>query len=67
MHPDVNLLSPGKCPKCGKDLVKKQAKSDATVSKSEGVITYTCTMHPEITSDRSGKCPKCGAAMVVKK
>jgi hypothetical protein len=66
MHPDVKLTSPGKCPKCSMDLVKKQTSADASV-KSEGAITYTCTMHPEITSNRSGKCPKCSMDMVIKK
>lgn len=67
MHPEVKLDKPGKCPKCGMDLVKKQGSSDASLPKAEGLITYTCTMHPEITSDRAGKCPKCGMEMVVKK
>ena len=53
MHPEVTANKPGKCPKCGMDLVKKKF--------------YTCTMHPEIVSDKPGKCPKCGMDLVEKK
>jgi hypothetical protein len=49
MHPDVIQNKPGKCPKCGMDLVKKESKT-----------VYSCPMHPEVTSDKPGKCPKCG-------
>lgn len=66
MHPGVKLDKPGKCPECGMDLVKKPLKSDASVTKGEGLATYTCTKHPEITSGRSGKCPKCGMEMAKK-
>ena len=52
MHPEVISDKPGKCPKCGMDLVKKEAQSKKVV--------YTCPMHKEVVSDISGKCPKCG-------
>ena len=56
MHPDVITDKPGKCPKCGMDLVKKQVDK-----------IYTCSMHPNVISDKPGKCPKCGMALEEKK
>jgi hypothetical protein len=68
MHPDVKMDKPGKCPKCGMDLVKMTTKTPvSTVNKSEAMKTYVCTMHPEVTSDKPGKCPKCGMDLVIKK
>ena len=67
MHPEVKLDKPGKCPRCGMDLVKKTAKSETGVNNSPALVTYTCTMHPEVTADKPGKCPKCGMDLVVKK
>jgi hypothetical protein len=67
MHPEVRMDSPGKCPKCGKELVKTTVKATTPKVKSEGLITYTCPMHPEITSGVPGKCPKCGMDLVAKK
>ena len=60
MHPDVVSDKPGKCPKCGMDLVQKKVKLQAKK-------LYTCTMHPEVTSEKPGKCPKCGMDLVEKK
>lgn len=60
MHPEVKSDKPGKCPKCGMDLVKvKKEKSKPTAMKM-----YSCSMHPEITSDKPGKCSKCGMDLV---
>ena len=56
MHPEVIADKPGKCPKCGMDLVKKKVDK-----------IYTCTMHPDVVSDKPGKCPKCGMEQVEKK
>jgi hypothetical protein len=67
MHPDVKMDSPGKCPKCGMELVKTTVKAGTTGKKGDGLTSYTCTMHPEITSGVPGKCPKCGMDMVAKK
>jgi hypothetical protein len=67
MHPEVRLDKPGKCPRCGMELVKKTIKSETNLNNSEAVVTYTCTMHPEVTADKPGKCPKCGMDLVVKK
>ena len=56
MHPEVITDKPGKCPKCGMDLVKKKVDK-----------IYTCTMDPDVFSDKPGKCPKCGMDLVEKK
>ena len=55
IHPEVMTDKPGKCPKCGMDLVKKPVKK-----------IYTCTMDPDVISDKPGKCPKCGMDLVEK-
>ncbi|MFV8361012.1 heavy metal-binding domain-containing protein [Flavobacterium sp. LS1P3] len=26
MHPEIHAIKPGKCPKCGMDLIKEKAK-----------------------------------------
>jgi hypothetical protein len=57
MHPEVTSDHPGKCPKCGMDLVKREPPA----------VLYACPMHPEVTSDHPGKCPKCGMDLVMKK
>lgn len=48
---------PGKCPKCGMNLVEKQAPQSKT---------YVCPMGCA-QSDKPGKCPKCGMDLVEKK
>ena len=53
MHPEVVQNEPGKCPKCGMELAKKEYKP-----------MYTCSMHPEVVQDKPGKCPKCGMDLV---
>ena len=56
---------PGKCPKCGMELIKvndKAAHADqenAALSKKE-MTGYTCPMHPQIHSDITGTCSICG-------
>lgn len=60
MHPDVVSDKPGKCSKCGMDLVQKKMKMEAKK-------VYTCGMHPDVISDKPGKCPKCGMELVEKK
>jgi len=60
MHPEVVSDKPGKCPKCGMDLVQKKIKVEMKK-------VYTCTMHPDVISDKPGKCPKCGMDLVEKK
>lgn len=59
MHPNEMSDKPGKCSKCGMDLVaskKEQMKMDV-------MKIYTCPMHPDVTSDKPGKCAKCGMDM----
>lgn len=56
MHPEIIQDKPGKCPKCGMNLVSKEIKKDV----------YVCPMHSEISQDKPGKCPKCGMNLVKK-
>jgi len=56
MHPDVTSDKPGKCSKCGMDLVKSKKEQ----MKMDGLKTYVCPMHADVTSDKPGKCSKCG-------
>ncbi len=58
-HADVVSDKPGKCPKCGMKLVKKEAAA----------AKYTCPMkeHADVVANKPGKCPKCGMALVPKK
>jgi multidrug efflux pump subunit AcrA (membrane-fusion protein) len=56
MHPEVKSDKPGRCPKCGMDLVAQQTAVEKVV--------YTCPMHPEVKSDKPGNCPKCGMTLV---
>jgi len=58
MHAEVISNKPGKCPKCGMNLIEKKAE----VKK-----VYTCPMHADVVSDKAGKCPKCGMNLVEKK
>ncbi|MHB9133345.1 MAG: efflux RND transporter periplasmic adaptor subunit [Armatimonadota bacterium] len=61
MHPEVTNTKPGKCPKCGMDLVRQAAPTAAKP-------VYECPMHPEVTSNKPGsKCPKCGMDLEKKK
>lgn len=53
---------PGKCPKCGMELVKMEN----TEHDDHAVVEYTCPMHPEIIRDKPGTCPICGMDLVKK-
>ena len=52
---------PGKCPKCGMDLVLMEnhnahaghEMNDSAMATTKG---YTCPMHPQIKSDTAGTC-----------
>ena len=57
MHPEVEQVGPGSCPKCGMALEPKGVPLVATKTQ------YTCPMHPEIVQDQPGSCPKCGMAL----
>ena len=56
---------PGKCPKCGMELVLMETdsmhlKQDSAKSNVNIAKGYTCPMHPQILSDTAGNCPICG-------
>lgn len=53
---------PGKCPKCGMELVKHEQHTQSAQATTE----YTCPMHPQIISDKPGDCPICGMKLVKK-
>ena len=62
--PEDSVFSdkPGKCPKCGMDLVKMKT----TEHDTHTAVEYTCPMHPEIIRDKPGTCPICGMDLVKK-
>lgn len=62
--PEDSVFSnkPGKCPKCGMDLVKMEATEHA----NHTAVEYTCPMHPEIIRNKPGTCPICGMDLVKK-
>lgn len=79
MHPEVQSARPGKCPKCGMELIKKQEtgnKKQEIVQKHSYPLKpttenrlpvsrlYTCPMDPDVISEKPGKCPKCGMDLV---
>jgi CopA family copper-resistance protein len=71
MHPEIHAAKPGKCPKCGMDLVREKTKPKPKMKtaakpqgKSDAIEKYTCPMHPEVVSNTQGKCPKCGMKLV---
>jgi len=65
MHPEVVNANPGKCQKCGMDLVQKASENEKAQQQKD-TVGYTCPMHPEVRSDKPGNCPKCGMALVKK-
>jgi Cu(I)/Ag(I) efflux system membrane fusion protein len=56
---------PGKCPKCGMELVMMENQNsheghdmvDSNMNKNHA---YTCPMHPQVQTDTAGNCPICG-------
>ena len=52
MHADVMSAIPGKCPRCGMELVAAPAAA------------YVCPMHPDVMSATPGKCPRCDMELV---
>lgn len=61
MDPDVKSDKPGKCPKCGMDLVEQVASPVAgTDTKDTALKPYYCPMDADVQSDKPGVCPKCG-------
>ena len=66
MHPEIIRDTPGKCPKCGMDLVpvQEEAKPPAPAAKKERKIKYWVSpMDPGYVRDKPGKAP-CGMDMV---
>lgn len=57
MHPEIEQIGPGSCPKCGMALEPKGVPVKSTKTQ------YTCPMHPEIIRDEPGNCPICGMAL----
>lgn len=57
MHPEVQQMGHGSCPKCG------MALEPLTVQPVQKRVEYTCPMHPEIVRDEPGGCPICGMAL----
>jgi membrane fusion protein, copper/silver efflux system len=56
---------PGKCPKCGMDLVLVDTHAVHAGGGMTGKIinttkNYICPMHPQVQSDSAGSCPICG-------
>ena len=62
MHAGVTSDMPGKCSKCGMDLMKSKEKTKTEVAK-----TYVCPMHADVTSNKPAKCGKCGMDLKEKK
>ncbi len=62
--PEDSVFSdkPGKCSKCGMDLVKMEN----TEHDTHIAVEYTCPMHPEIIRGKPGTCPICGMDLVKK-
>lgn len=79
MEEDAEVRSdkPGRCPKCGMDLVPLSETDHkgvvpgaakprpVVVPVGSGATTYYCPMHPTYTSDRSGTCPICNMDLVL--
>ncbi len=51
MHTDQIADQPGKCTKCGMNLVKQDVPKDTL---------WVCPMHPDKNGKAAGKCDKCG-------
>lgn len=52
MHPDIMSDKPGRCPKCGMELVKKASHVNMNMTKSNGIVTlnYNMLKAPEKTT-----------------
>ena len=57
MHPEIEQLGPGDCPKCGMALEPRGLPVPPASTE------WTCPMHPEIVRDTPGDCPICGMAL----
>jgi len=61
MHPEVVSDKPGKCPKCGMDLVLKP--SETTTEKSTSAAEWYCPLHPDKRYAAGGRCEICGGEL----
>src|ERR1041384_3442616 len=57
MHPEVQNVGSGSCPKCG------MALEPTVIQQPQNKVENTCPMHPEIVRDSPGSCPICGMAL----
>ncbi|MEL1239496.1 heavy metal-binding domain-containing protein [Flavobacterium flavipallidum] len=65
MHPEIKSDQPGKCPKCGMDLVAKKMKEGKhkKMKADKNAKKFCCPMHSSEMSDKPSKCSKCGMDM----
>jgi RND family efflux transporter MFP subunit len=65
MHPEIIREAPGKCPKCGMDLVplQKEAAPAPTAKKERKIKYWVSPMDPGYIRDKPGKAP-CGMDLV---
>jgi len=56
MHPEATGHEPGKCPKCGMELLLSTKEQ----MKAKEIKNYKCPVHVDVTKHEAGKCPKCG-------
>ncbi|HQH26287.1 MAG TPA: efflux RND transporter periplasmic adaptor subunit [Oligoflexia bacterium] len=63
-HADVVLDKPGRCPKCGMNLVPVTAPEQRNTPTAAPAKVYYCPMHPSYKSDRPGECPICHMSLV---
>ncbi len=69
MHADEFAKQPGKCTKCGMDLVVSENGKGKALGKDKqkDKAKFSCPMHPEVTGNEEGKCSKCGMDLVKNK
>jgi hypothetical protein len=53
LHPDEQRAAPGRCPRCGRDLVLRTL-----------VSSYSCPMHPAVDEESEGACRLCGMKLL---
>lgn len=63
--PEDSVFSnkPGRCPKCGMDLVPVDESSSANHHHEGAAMAssgYSCPMHPQVSSETPDTCPICG-------
>ncbi|WP_445722491.1 multicopper oxidase domain-containing protein [Flavobacterium sp.] len=53
MHPEIHAIQPGKCPKCGMDLVKEKTKTNAKKQMDMKMPASEQSKKPEITNKQT--------------